>query len=307
MEIPWDDPRCVVCFRDAEPLSKAHLFPEFLGGFLWSRTHCRDCNSYFGHEVEAAAKRDDSFRYAIEHVLAGRLPDLARSFAEGQTYFKGTETAVIRARFKKGDYRIVAETSPEGVRAQDREQAREGLRVTLERAKLPEDDIDEALERFDQAPEGVMTEIIPGLSIRHGSVESWDLPFDGVRVPDTFAAAIAFHFLALRIRRAIYADIFDPLRKAIRSGTQNSVFVVERGITRHGYTTSFLAGTEQTMPHLVIRVQMLGELIWRLHVPKLCCSTPLLPRDGIGLDIESQSAGYLPPKTSDTVIPLPEA
>jgi HNH endonuclease len=57
MESAWPEQKCILCLREEEKLSRAHLFPEMLGGFLWSRTHCKDCNSFFGHEVAPAARQ----------------------------------------------------------------------------------------------------------------------------------------------------------------------------------------------------------------------------------------------------------
>lgn len=305
MEWPWSDPRCILCLKDSEQLSRAHLFPEFLGGFLWSRTHCRSCNSLLGTEVEAKAKTDDSFRMAIEHALSAELPSLSRSFAEGQSYFNRNEHGVIvRSKVKNGDFQIQTTQDEDGSRIQDQKQAREGIKKELERAGHSSQDIDQALARFDEAAPGVLTEVVPGLSVRHGSVERWDLPFDGEPVGESFPAAIAFHFLALRIGRAIYSDIYDNYRQAILTTKTSELMLVERGLTRGGYAPSFIVGTEQRDPHLVFRVQMFGEFIWRVHWPLMKCGTARLPLDGIGFDIQAKGVSHLPPR-EPKLIPLP--
>lgn len=295
MEWDWHDRRCIICLSEETKLSRAHLFPAFLGGFLWSRTHCRDCNSRLGHEVEAAAKHDDSFRLAIEQALAGELPDLAETFAAGQSYIHKNPEGMVRATFRGGDYRIKAETLADGTRQQGRDQAREGLEQELRRKGVADTEIAEAMRRFDEAPNGVFTEIYPGITIRHGTVERWDLSFDGEPVSDVFPAAIAFHFFALRVGTNIYQPIFDGYRAALRgeSSEDRPTFVVEQGLTRGGYRAHFLVGTEQTMPHVVFRVQMFGEFIWRVHWPLMQSST-LLPSDGIGLDIAAKTVAHLP-------------
>lgn len=119
--------------------------------------------------------------------------------------------------------------------------------------------------------------------------------FDGDPVSDVFPAAIAFHFFALRIGTDIYQPIFDGYRAALRgeSSEERPTFVVEQGLTRGGYRAHFLVGTEQTMPHVVFRVQMFGEFIWRVHWPLMQSST-LLPSDGIGLDIAAKTVAHLP-------------
>lgn len=300
--------KCILCLREEKKLSRAHLFPGVLGGFLWSRTHCRDDNSFLGHEVEAVAKRDDSFRHAIERELANDLPDLAEAFSEGQSYISRTEDgSLIKAKRRGGEHRIAPHTSEEGTLTQSRDEAREGIEKRLRRDDVADEDIAAALDRFDKAPEGALTEILPGLSVRHGSVEGWNLPFDGGRVSEVFPAAIAFHFLALRIGPAIYSSIFDPLRKEIQTAsTEPREFVVESGLSRLGYRGMLLVGTEQTRPHTVIRVQIFGEFMWRVHLPYLCCSTDRLPCDGIALNIKTQAIEHLPPKPDRALLSLPE-
>jgi hypothetical protein len=307
VEWPWPERTCILCLHEAEKLSRTHLFAEMLGGFLWSRTDCRACNSFLGSEVEAAAKRDESFRHAIERELAGELPDLADAFSEGQSYIARAEDgSLIRGARRAGEHRIGASTSEEGVLTQSREQAREGIEKRLRRDGIAEEDIAFALERFDSAPEGVVTEILPGVGIKHGAVEGWELPFDGGRVLEVFPAAIAFHFLALRIRRAIYSPIFNTLREEIHSArAEPTEFVVESGLSRLGYRGTLIVGIEQTMPHTVIRVQMFGEFVWRVHLPHLCCTTDRLPCDGLGLDIKSKTIAILPPKPDRAPIGLP--
>lgn len=305
MEWPWPEQRCILCLRE-EKLSRAHLFPEATGGFLWSRTHCRECNSFLGHAVESAVKNDPSFRYAIERGLSEALPELAAAFSERQSYIARSEDdTLLRSTRRAGENRIVATASDDGTLTQSREDAREGVEGRLRSRDLNEVEIADALRRFDEADEGELVEITPGLAIRHGSVEGWELPFDGERVSDSLPAAIAFHFLALRIRRGIYGEIFNPFRAEIRAAVAEPVeFVVESGLSRRGYTGAHIVGVEQTMPHVVVRVQFFGELFYRVHLPKLC-SSDLLPCDGIALDLATKTLAHLPAKVDRARIDLP--
>lgn len=306
VEWPWPEPKCILCLREEEKLSRAHLFPEVVGGLLWSRTHCRDCNSFLGHAVEGAIKDDPSFRYAIERGLRETLPELAAAFSERQSYIaRGADDALLRATRRDGEHRIVAATSDDGTLTQSRENAREGIERRLRKGGLSDAEIALALQRFDDADEGAMVEVAPDLVIRHGSVEGWDLPFDGERVSDLLPAAIAFHFLGLRIRRAIYSEIFNSLRDEIRSGaSEPTEFIVESGLSRLGYKGAHIVGVEQTMPHVVIRVQFFGELMYRVHLKKLCAKD-VLPCDGIALDLATKTLTHLPPKPERALVELP--
>lgn len=306
MEWPWPEPKCILCLREEEKLSRAHLFAEAIGGFLWSRTHCRDCNSFLGHAVEGAIKDDPSFRYVIERGLRETLPDLAEAFSERQTYIaRGEDDTLLRSTRREGEHRIVATKLDDGTLTQSRDEAREGVEQRLRKHDLSEAEIALALQRFDAASEGETVEIAPGLAIRHGSVEDWDLPFDGERVSDVLPAAIAFHFLGLRIRRSIYSEIFNPLRDEIRGEAAEPVeFIVESGLSRLGYKGAHIVGVEQTTPHVVIRVQFFGELFYRVHLPNLS-SSDLLPCDGIALELATKTLAHLPPKSDRALIELP--
>src|SRR5947199_9949475 len=102
IELAWKHPRCIVCLRDDVAMTRAHLVPESLGGFVWSRTHCADCNNGLGARVEAGVKDDPTIRYAIEEALASELPELARAFAEGQPYVVPSEQGPLAARYRDG-------------------------------------------------------------------------------------------------------------------------------------------------------------------------------------------------------------
>jgi hypothetical protein len=82
MELSWAYRRCILCLREDVTLTRAHLVPEALGGFVWARTFCPECNNGIGSRIEAGVKHDPTIRYAIEEALAQELPDLARTFAE---------------------------------------------------------------------------------------------------------------------------------------------------------------------------------------------------------------------------------
>src|SRR3954466_11849097 len=102
MGLPWVHRRCIICMRLDVELTRAHLVPESLGGFVWARTHCADCNSGLGARVESGVKYDPAIRYAIEHALVDELPALAREFAKGQPYFFPSDQGPLAARYRGG-------------------------------------------------------------------------------------------------------------------------------------------------------------------------------------------------------------
>jgi hypothetical protein len=64
MEIPWVADRCILCI-EKRLLTEEHIIPNQLGGILWSRILCKDCNDYLGHSVEAKIKMDPTIRFAM--------------------------------------------------------------------------------------------------------------------------------------------------------------------------------------------------------------------------------------------------
>lgn len=178
MELPWACRRCILCLRDDVEMSRSHLVPQSLGGFVWSWTHCATCNNFLGTAIEAAIKRDDSIRHAVEHELAAVIPEIARGFAEGQSYVAQTDTGNLKASFRGGDLRL-GTTKLDDSLVQDQERARESVATMLERAGKSASEIEEALARFAAAAPGELAQIADGMAIRHGTIETFVLPYDG--------------------------------------------------------------------------------------------------------------------------------
>jgi hypothetical protein len=183
-------------------MTHSHLIPESIGGFLWGWTQCAKCNSELGSDVEGAIKRDDSIRQAIEVALANELPVLAARFREGQPYAKRTEQGVVRAKVKGGSFKVASGRGEDESLIQSTERARSSIETMLRRQGQSPQEIEKLLSTFDDASEGALTPLTETLAIRHGSVEGFDLPFDGKPLSDAFPATIAFHYLALKFGRA---------------------------------------------------------------------------------------------------------
>jgi hypothetical protein len=283
-------------------MTRAHLIPETIGGFLWARTQCATCNSELGADVEGAVKRDDGIRLAIE-ALAERLPDLARSFREGQRYAKRTEQGIVRAKIKDGLVEVTPSENEDGSLFQSPERARQSIGTILRREGRKPEEVEQLLAVFDEAPPGSGTPLTGSLSIRHGSVEGFDLPFDGEPVSDAFPASIGFHFLALAFGRAIYHDSFDGLRKMIRSGNARSEWHIVEGGRGDEYAPFHLVGLAQTTPHLVVRVQLFGWLIWRVHFAFAASS---VAPGGIYLDLTTKTLRPAAPTPMTAPLDMPE-
>lgn len=248
-------------------MSRSHLVPQSLGGFMWAWTHCAACNNRVGSEIESAVKRDDSIRHALERELAREIPEIAKSFAEGQHYLAQSDSGNLAASFRRGSFDLGTTRLDESL-VQDQARARQSVETMLERAGRSDEERLAALDRFDNAKHGELTQVAAGIAIRHGTIETFVLPYDGEFVSDHFPLAIAFHLLAFFLGELIYHESLHPLRGAIleqREGPEH--FMVERLLDRStGYVPMHVLGLSKPAPYLVMRVQIFGPLLWHVHL-----------------------------------------
>jgi hypothetical protein len=253
MELPWTHRRCIVCLRDDVDMTRAHLVPESLGGFVWARTHCAGCNNSLGARVESGVKHDPTIRYAVEHALGDELPELAQAFAEGQPYFVPSDRGPLAARYRAGAVELGTTKLDDGSLVQDRERAAQTIETMLARAGADAAERVAALERIAAADVGELVDVGRGLAIRHGTGASASMTFDGERVSDEFPLAIAYHLLAYFVGELIYVDALEPIRAMLRGDRplDASEVLVESLIDRStGYVPRHVLGLSRVEPHL---------------------------------------------------------
>ena len=160
--------------------------------------------------------------------------------------------------------------------------------MMLKRAGKSAPDIDDALARFDAVEAGQLTQIADGLAVRHGTFETFVLPYDGEFVSDHFPLAISFHLLAFFLGDRIYDDSLNPIRTAILDQRDDpEQFIVERLLDRStGYVPMHVLGLSRSAPHLVLRVQIFGPLLWHVHLLRVRANklTPI----GMALDVRER-------------------
>lgn len=287
MDLGWPHRRCILCLREPSadvPFSRAHLIPEAVGGFAWAWTKCKDCNDRAGHQIEAPLVKDDSIVFAVS-ALARELPELAREFAERQTLIAKTPSGLIRARQRGDDVEILTTRNDDGSLTQSRERAWETLETRLRREGKSADELAAAKQLFDEAVEGVPVQIGDN-HVVHGKVEQFGPAFDGAPVSDAFPALVAFHFLALAMGPNVYDERLNALRDAVRAGEPQSDWYSTEGlIDRGGYRTEHLVGLSQTSPYVVVRVQLFGWSVWRVHFPRIASTSE---PHGILFDLKEQ-------------------
>lgn len=238
--------------------------------------------------IEAEVKRDDSIRHALEAELAAVVPEIARAFAQGQDYLARSDISSLDASFRGGDFQL-GTTKLAGSLVQSRKRARESVKTMLERAGLPGREVEAALDRLDAAKEGDLTQITDGIAVRHGSVGTFVLPYDGEFISDHFPPAMAFHLLAFFVGERIYDEALNPIRSAILEQRNDpDQVMVERLIDRStGYVPKHVLGLSKSAPHLVMRVQLFGPLVWQVHLLRV--SAPKLEPAGMALDLRERA------------------
>ncbi len=289
MELPWPHTRCIVCLRDDVTMTRAHLVPESLGGFVWARTHCASCNNSLGTRVEAGVKKDPTIRYALEHALADELPELVKSFAQGLPYVIPSEQGPLAARYHDGAVEL-GTTKLDGSLVQERDRAAQTIETMLERAGADAEERQAALDRIAAAEVGELVDIGHGLAIRHGTTEGASITFDGQLVSDEFPLAIAFHLLAFFVGDLIYGDALEPIRATLRgdSPLDEAHVAVESLIDRStGYVPEHVLGLSRVEPHLVIRVQLFGPGLWHVHLLRV--KAPKLEAMGMMLNVKERA------------------
>jgi hypothetical protein len=270
-------------------MTRAHLVPESLGGFVWARTHCAGCNNGLGARVESGVKHDPTIRYAVEHALGDELPELAQAFAEGQPYFVPSDRGPLAARYRAGAVELGTTKLDDGSLVQDRERAAQTIETMLARAGADAAERYAALERIAAADVGELVDVGRGLAIRHGTGAAASMTFDGERVSDEFPLAIAYHLLAFFVGELIYVDALEPVRCMLRGDRplDESEVLVESLIDRStGYVPRHVLGLSRVEPHLRIRVQLFGPPVWHVHLLRV--KAPKLEPMGIALDLKDR-------------------
>jgi hypothetical protein len=130
---------------------------------------------------------------------------------------------------------------------------------------------------------------------------TFGLPFDGRPVSAAFPSLIAFHFLALALGEQAYDPRLNEMRAAVRAGESRSAWhVAESGIERK-YEPVHLVGFAQCRPHAVVRVQLFGWNVWRVHFPRIVLGDEPI---GLRFDLKRKTIALAKPRlTKPLVVP----
>lgn len=270
-KIPWSGKNCILCLKE-EPLTREHIIPAQIGGVLWARFLCKACNSYLGAEVEAAVRKDPSIRLAVEN-LQGELPGLADALSEGLPYVGTSEGGTVRMIGRAGELRVQGGTQQDGSLILSPNSSREHIRAEARRRGMAPADIDAILERFDELPQNMRTELMPGYEVINWRVDEIRPALDGPMLSERVLLKIAYEFLACHLGKSILdnAEQLNNWRTALLGESLHSVRV--ESLTSGRYRPIHGLALEDE-GHSIIHICLFGWIRYRVHLLDLCISPP---------------------------------
>jgi hypothetical protein len=184
-------------------LSEEHIIPESIGGRLSIRFLCTSCNSILGRTVDKAAKSDPSIRIALEN-LSQELPDLYSQLAEKQPFQGKSKAGTVPGYFRKGEFVVKSNKMADGSLIQPTKTARKSIEIILRRQGCTQEQIEEALSKFDVTPSNEINMIHPGLEVSKWDLEKIELNFNGTSLMNPLMPLkIAYEFIACHLGASI--------------------------------------------------------------------------------------------------------
>lgn len=267
---------CIVClnkppFSDCVDFSEEHVIPAALGGILTCKFLCKSCNDGFGRGFEARAKTDPSIRLAIGN-LRKTLPTLYDSIERGQLHRIGTKAGVLPGKFFKGKIRGKIKRMPDNSLMVPEEHTHQKLSDLLRKDGLGRGAIEEALKRFDEAPEELKIEIATGTSIIKRVATDVGPDLSSGKILDPLVCLkITYEFAALLFGPPVFAD--NPALKKVRrtlreQDSKSNIFSVEPLMAKE-YAPFHGIMFEGNDPYAKFQIRLFGRLAYRVRLPNL--------------------------------------
>jgi HNH endonuclease len=267
--VPWPGDACIICLKLSE-LSLEHVIPNALHGRLASRFLCSDCNSSFGHTIDAAAKSDPAIRLAAR-AIEKSIPCLVAKFEEGQRYIIQTDVAMLQGYKQGGEVRGTWHEMPDGSSIAPEDQAIESLRGRMQAEGLNDIIIEEAVARYISAEPGATVKMSPTWSAKKLAAYLVGPDLVAPSADPLLFVKIAYEFMALLVGRAIYAqspqlnEIRDVLRNLLRNSDAFRVEMLTADTAAAFHGIAF----EGNAPHATFQVRLFGRPAYRVHLNRL--------------------------------------
>lgn len=268
-------------------LTEEHIIPEAIGGALTSNFLCKPCNDILGAH-ESNLKEDPALRLAIER-LRRQIPRLWESTSKRQTFVGQSERGLAEGYYRKNqstgdlEFCVKAARQPDGSLVLPNDDARISLSKMLRKEGCADAEIEQALQRFDQAPENTKITIAAGFEIVKRTVARVDPKLDGRlllvhfddKVEEVLKGAgivllkIAFEYVALHIGAGVFDPVFDPIRRALRNNDASLCPCRAEWVRGPGLEPFYGLLLERAPSSIVVQIRFLGELVYRVHFPHL--------------------------------------
>jgi len=292
LNVDWPDGRCILCrakgHRTPEGrLTAEHIIPRAVGGVLTCNFLCKVCNEVLGGH-EAKLKKDPAVRLAIQN-LNDQTPWLHKRMSPNQGFVAESQGGTVEGFYRKDqssgglEFRVNTSQKPDGSLVAPTDDARKRLSDMLRQDGFSEAGIEEALRKFDEAPEDIRVTVAPGFDIVKWAVTRVGPKLDGrlslVRLApggeEVLQGAgisllkVAFEYLALHVGSEILSPVLDPVRDALRRNDASlSPHRVEwkRGPRLEAFHRLVI---EPAPSYIVVQIRLFGELAYRVHFPNV--------------------------------------
>ena len=275
MELPWFDSICILCLKSGD-LSEEHIIPKSIGGRLSIRFLCTNCNSILGRTVEKAAISDPSIRIALEN-LRQDIPVLYSQLIGKQPFQGKSKAGTVPGYFHNGEFVVKSNKMADGSLIQPTKTARKSIEIILRRQGCTEEQIEEALSKFDVTPSNEISEIHPGLEVSKWDLEKIELNFNGTALMNPLVPLkIAYEFIACHLGASICAS--EPQLEEIRNAllTQNAdneCFQMER-LNAKEYKPFHGVVLERNKQYAQVQIRLFGWLAFRVHFKRIRVHAP---------------------------------
>lgn len=253
MRIPTNFDKCIICCEQP-PGDWEHVIPQAIGGRLEADCICNKCN-YVGSQIVSRIRFDPALRMAVENLESDLPASLFRKLMKGQRFVGKNEQGgpTVQIVHREGKGKVRAQAQPDGSLLIDTSKAPNQIRQRLERLGATPEQVEEALRRFDLAPENEVVLLMDGLSAIKWSTDRVEPDLTMPSIDNLLLLLIAYEYLALCLGKGIFYDYFDPVREAILGGAWPNAISVERLTTdnyRPEHRLWVIAGEDRLSVHI---------------------------------------------------------
>ncbi len=271
-EVPWTRGICILCLEE-RPLTREHIIPEQIGGRLWVRFLCQSCNSQFGSTIESAVREDPSIRLAAEN-LENQLPGLMNAIREGLPYIGMGAGGDVRMRRRKGELYVQGGFQGDNSLILSPNHSREHAEAEARRRGYSPEGIAQMLRHFDDIPENVRAELMPGYEIINWRIDEVRPALDGPMLSKRVLLKMAYEFLACHVGGSIYerAEQLDIIRAALLANADPCMQVEELTSGRYQPIHGLALEDDE---HAVVHICLFGWIHYRVHLLQVRTQPPM--------------------------------